>query len=201
MKNTWTQMSLEIETQKKLTNKLILKMAHQKSSRSISNLKHFEILAGLVMGALLVVGTGYHLIAGAFQSIPLIICTILSLGLFIFSIGLSLIFILRMSKINLLENTIEESQQHYMAFKETFKFHKIFGVYSTIPTMLFFIPVVLKMFNDVDIFLDFSDGKSELVAILIASGLLAIPVLFIIFRFYKRNMKATTEAHNDIEKL
>lgn len=199
MKNTWAQMSLELETQKKLTNELILKMAHQKSSRSVSNLKRFEMLAGLVMGTLLIGGTGYHLVTGAFESVPLIICAIISLGLFLFSVGLSIIFILRMSKINLLKNTIEESQQYYTAFKETFKFHKVFGMYSTIPTMLFFIPVVLKMFNDVDIFLDFSGGKSELVDVLVASGLLAIPVLFIIFRFYKRNMKATAEAHKDIE--
>lgn len=199
MKNTWAQLSSEMETQKKLTNKLILKMAHQKSSRSISNLRRFEMLGGLLMGVLLIIGTGYYLVTGAFQSVPLIICAIVCMALFVFSVSLSFIFILRMLKINLLENTIEESQKYFKEFKETYKFNKKFGKYSTIPTMLLFIPVVLKISNEIDIFLDFSDGETELIGILISSGLLAIPVLYVVIRFYKRNMRATAEAHEDIE--
>jgi hypothetical protein len=199
MKNTWVQLTSEMETQKKLTNKLILKMAHQKSSRSISNLKRFEMLGGLLMGVLLIIGTGYFLVTGAFQSVPLIICAIVSMALFVFSVSLSFIFILSMFKINLLENTIEKSQKYFKEFKETYKFNQAFGKYSTIPTMLLFIPVVLKISNDIDIFLDFGEGKTELIGILISSGLLAIPVLYVVIRFYKRNMRATTEAHEEIE--
>jgi hypothetical protein len=199
MKNTWAQLSSEMETQKRLTNELILKMAHQKNSRSLSNLRHFEMLAGLLIGVPLIIGTGYHFVTGAFQSIPLIICVIVSIALFVFSLGLSVVFIKRMLKINLLENTIEESQKYFKEFQETFKFQKKFGLYSTIPTMLFFIPVVLKISNDIDIFLDFSEGKTELIGVLISSALLAIPVLYVVIRFYKRNMRATAEAHKDIE--
>lgn len=199
MKNTWAQLSSEMEAQKKLTNKLILKMAYQKSSRSISNLKRFEMLGGLLMGVLLIIGTGYFLVTGAFQSVPLIICAIVCMALFAFSVSLSFIFILRMLKINLLENTIEETQRYFKAFKETHNFNKKFGKYSTVPTMLLFIPVVLKVSNDIDIFLNFSDGKTELIGILISSGLMAIPVLYVVVRFYKRNMTATVEAHEDIE--
>jgi hypothetical protein len=199
MKNTWTELSLEMEAQKKLTSSLILKMAHQKSSRSINNLKRFETLGGLIMGLALIIGTGFHLVTGEFQSIPLIICAIISITLFILSVAASVTFIISISKINLLENTIEESQQYFKEFKKTFGFYKKVGTYTIIPTMLFFIPVVLKMFNDIDIFLNFNAGKNELMGIIISSGLLAIPVLFIIVRFYKRNMKATAEAHDEIE--
>lgn len=201
MKNTWEQMSAELESQKKLTNELILQMAHQKSSRSISNLQRFETLAGLLVGVPLIVGTGYHLAIGTFESIPLIICAILSLALFLGSLALNMVFIFRTSKINLLENTLVESQEYFKKLQDIFRFHKQFGIYTTIPTVLFYVPVVLKVFKDKDIFLDFSGGQSDLVSTLISSGLIGIPVIYFVFRFYSQNMKATAEAHKDIEKM
>ena len=73
MKSTWTQMSTEIEKQKKLTAEIILKMANQKSKNGIEKIKRLELFGGLIMGAALNIYQITVLFNGIIQGTPLLI--------------------------------------------------------------------------------------------------------------------------------
>ncbi len=199
MKNTWAQMSAEIENQKRLTDKIILKMAHQKSSRSIGKLKRFEMFGGPIMGTLLIIMISVAMFNGLFESLGLKIFAVLSILIFLVSMYASWKFISKLGKVNLLENSIEDSQKYFQAVKSSVKNQKKMGLFIMIPTIVFFAPVVMKIFTGHDIFLNFSDSTDELLLILFSSFAVGIPVMFLVLRYYKKNMKAAGQAYEEID--
>lgn len=199
MKNTWQQLSGELEKQKKLTNEIILKMAHEKSKNSLGKMVLFETIGGLGMCVALLVGLLLNMLNGSFQTTPLAVCALLSGALFILSGYISWDFIAKMKKINLLENSIEESQRNFIALKKASAFYKKVGVWSSLPTMLFFIPVVLKVFIGKDIFADFAAAREELLAVIGFSILISVPMVYLLLKFYNKNIKATGEAIEQAE--
>jgi uncharacterized membrane protein len=201
MKSTWTQMSTEMEKQKKLTNEIIIKMANQKSKNSLENIKRLELLGGLVMGAALNIGLAIVLFNGMIQSIPLLCFAFVSMFIFSYSMYMSWTFIQVMNKIDLQENTLEDSHRYFSEFKAHCKRHKKRGMILNIPTVIFSLPVVMKIFGGVDIFTQFNEAKSFLSQIFIAGVLVSIPIILLIIRFYKKNVKAATEAHQDAESI
>ncbi|AWV97410.1 hypothetical protein [Arcticibacterium luteifluviistationis] len=201
MKSTWQELSAELENQKKLTNDIILKMAHEKSKNSLGKMVKFETIGGLGMCVVLLVGLIGSMLNRSFDNVPLMICAVMSGILFLFSGYISWDFIAKMKRINLLENSIEESQKNYLAVKEASARYKKVGVYSSLPTMIFFCPVVLKVFIGKDIFQDFSNAKEEFLVMILLSLVIAVPAVYLLFRFYNKNMEATAEALGQAEEI
>jgi hypothetical protein len=201
MKATWLELSSQIDKQKKLTNELILKMAHEKSSQSVNSLIGLETIGGISIAVALVAGVLFFLLNGTLNTWPLIICSFVSIGIFAYSGFISLDFIQKMKKINLLENSIEESRVNFANFNKALKFYKNLGLYTFLPTMVFFIPVVLKVFIKKDIFRNFQDAKTKLLEVIIASIIVSIPTVFFLYRYYKRNIAATKEAMSELNNI
>jgi hypothetical protein len=201
MKATWSELSSKIDKQKKLTNELILKMAHEKSSHSLKNLIGLETVAGISMAIGLIIGILYFMLNGTLDTWPLIVCSLASIAIFAYSGNASWNFIRKMKKINILDNSIEESILIFQEFNKAFKFYKKLGFYTILPTMVFFIPVVLKVFIKKDIFGNFADAKSKLLEVIIASVIVSIPTVFFLFRYYRKNIKATKEAMSELNNI
>ena len=197
MKKTWDDLSAELINQKKLTDSIILKMAHEKSKSSLGKLVRIETIGGLAMSVALVLGVIFFTLNGELDSWQLIICGIASAGIFVFSGLLSYDFIGKMKKINILEDSLEETKRNHADFQKAHERYKKVGVYTILPTMIFFLPVVLKVFIKMDVFLNFSEAKTKLLEVVVFSVLVSIPVLFLVFRAYRKNMKATSEAMRD----
>ncbi len=194
IKKSWAQMSQDLEKQKILTNELILKMAHQKSSKSLGKLIGFETVGGFLMSIALSILVILNFYTGNLTGTGLTICGIGSLIIFAASGLTSLNFILKMKRINLLENTIEVNLNFLNDFKRTLKQYKKLNMITAIPTMVFFIPVVVKIFNDKNVFENFEDARYEFYATIILSVMLSLPVLFYVIKFYSKNIKKTEEA-------
>lgn len=201
MKSTWQELSAELDKQKTLTNDIILKMAHEKSKSSLGKMVKFESIGGLGMCVVLLVGLFICSLNRSFDNVPLMICALLSAVLFIFSGYISWDFISKMKKVNLLENSIEESQKNYLAVKKASARYKKVGVYTSLPTILFFSPVVLKVFIGKDIFRNFSTAKDDFLIMILLSVVIAVPLVYTLFKFYNKNMKATAEALEQVEEL
>jgi len=86
-------------------------------------------------------------------------------------------------------------------FNKALKFYKNLGLFTILPIMLFFIPVMLKVFIHKNVFGNFEDAKSKLFEVIIASVIISIPTLFFIFRSYKKNLKATKEAMGELNNM
>ncbi|MFT5883887.1 MAG: hypothetical protein ACI9IP_000337 [Arcticibacterium sp.] len=197
MKKTWDELSAELVNQKKLTDAIILKMAHEKSKSSLDKLVRVETMGGMAMAIILVLGIIVFVANGTLDTWQLILCALCSAAIFIFSGILSYDFIEKMKKVNILEDSLEDTKKHYNDFQKAHGLYKKVGVYTILPTMIFFIPVVLKVFIKMDVFANFSEAKTKLLEVVFFSVLLSVPMLLIIFRSYKKNIKTTSEAIKD----
>lgn len=81
MKATWSELSGRIDIQKKLTNELLLKMAHEKSSQSVNKMIGLETIAGMSMALILIIGVLFFIFNGTLNTWHLIASSLLSIGI------------------------------------------------------------------------------------------------------------------------
>mgnify|MGYP001814597218 CR=1 FL=1 len=146
---TWTQMSEELEKQKKLTKEIILKMTHQNYKDRLNRIAIPEKISAVftyVVAAIILLR--FH----ELDTWALRICGIITLVILIVLPYFSLKYLNRMRKLNVSELTYKESIVAYEKSKQRYQRFMKFTVYAGFVLMLIILPVTSKLFDGDDIF-------------------------------------------------
>jgi len=149
MQAIWSQMSDQIENQKKLTNKLIMEMTQERFKNKIGIISKYE-----GMGAVICFAAAILIL---FQLSKLDTWYLLTSGVFTIAYLIFLpIYILRsintMKRINIISNTYKETLIEYAKNRKQFLFSQRLGIYLNFILMIVSLPVIIKLFKDEDIF-------------------------------------------------
>jgi len=150
MQATWSQMSDRLDNQKKLTDKLIMKMTKERYKNKIGILSKYEGMGAVIcfIAAILLIlrfselNTWYLLASGIFTVCYLIVLPVVVLR----SIN-------SMKNIDLTNNTYKETLIAYAKKKKRFLLTQKVGIYLNFILLAVSLPVVVKVFKGKDIFI------------------------------------------------
>jgi len=150
MQATWSQMSDRLDNQKKLTDKLIMKMTKERYKNKIGILSKYEGMGAVIcfIAAILLIlrfselNTWYLLASGIFTVCYLIVLPVVVLR----SIN-------SMKNIDLTNNTYKETLIAYAKKKKQFLLTQKVGIYLNFILLAVSLPVVVKVFKGKDIFI------------------------------------------------
>ncbi|RXG32342.1 hypothetical protein [Leeuwenhoekiella marinoflava] len=150
MQATWSQMSDQLENQKRLTNKLIMEMTKERYKNKIGILSKYEgigsvicfIVAILLISRFSELDTWYLLASGIFTILYLIILPVVVL-----------LSISDMKSIDLTNSTYKDTFIAYTKKKRQFLLIQKTGIYLNFILLAVSLPVVVKVFKGKDIFI------------------------------------------------
>lgn len=150
MQATWSQMSDQLENQKKLNNKLIMEMTKARYKNKLGILSKYEGIAAVICftAAILLISwfselnTWYLLASGIFTVCYLIVVPVVVLR-----------SISRMKSIDLTNNTYKETLIAYAKRNRQFLLIQKVGIYLNFILLAVSLPVIVKVFNGKDIFI------------------------------------------------
>jgi len=150
MQATWSQMSDQLDDQKKLTDKLIMEMTKERYKNKIGILSKYEGMGAVIcfIAAILLIlrfselNTWYLLASGIFTVCYLIVLPVVVLR----SIN-------SMKNIDLTNNTYKETLIAYAKKKKQFLLKQKVGIYLNFILLAVSLPVVVKVFKGKDIFI------------------------------------------------
>lgn len=189
----WSEMSNQLDKQKKLTSEIILKMTHQQYRNRMNKVKYPEILGGLVCLVTAV------LIIYNFQDLdtwPLRICGAISLMIMIILPIFSFRAIKHMDRINVQENNYKQTLVDFAKGKRQFLLAQKISVYLGFALLIVVLPVFSKLMN----------GKDILSEVKIWIWYLPFGFLFFVFftiwviKHYKNTLNDTTQILADLEQ-
>ncbi len=195
MQTVWSELSDQIEKQKKLTDKMIIMMTQEKYRSRINRIAYPEILGGIICygaGLLIVfnfskLDNWYSLLCGIISIVVLFVLPILSLK-----------SIKRIHKIDVATNNYKETLLNYAKEKKQFQKVMKWGYYLGFIIMFTIMPVTSKIINGKDLF---SETKS------IWPLVIAIPLAIIffivfskwVFKHYLKNINSAESLIKDLE--
>ncbi len=149
MQIVWSQMSAQLEHQKKLTNKLIMEMIQQRFKAKIGIISKYEGMGAIVCfsAAILLLfqmeklDTWYLMAAGLFTLLYLIVVPILAL-----------LSVSAMRRINLTRNSYRDTVADYVKKQKHFLLTQRVAIYFNFILLLVSLPVVFKVFKNEDLF-------------------------------------------------
>ncbi|MBQ0733307.1 hypothetical protein [Aquimarina celericrescens] len=186
MQAVWSQMSDQIEKQKKLTDKMIIMMTQEKYRNKMNRIAYPEMIGGVVCYAIAIVillnisklDNWYSLLSGIISLIVLLILPILTLR----SIN-------RMRNLNIAGNSYKQTLIQYSRAKK--QFHKLttVGYYLGFVLMFTIMPVTSKIIKGRDFFTETKNPWFFVIAIPVAI------TFFILFsrwalKCYKNNINS-----------
>lgn len=151
MKNTWGEMSTEIDKQKKLTDKLIIMMTKEKYNKTLRRISIPETIGTVIcyITVLLVLfnfeklDTWYLQLSGVISLAILIVLPILSLR-----------SIKTMNRIDISKNNIKQTLTDFNKGKQQFKNIQKLGFYMSFIILIVSLPVAGKLMGNKDLFLE-----------------------------------------------
>ena len=193
MKNLWDEMSLKIDSQQQLTNKLIMEMTQQKFRNSFSTLSLYEtsgavicfIAATFILLNLDKMDTWYLMLCGIFSLIILIILPVLSLRA-----------INGLKKLNLSKNSYKETLIEFSKRKKNMMLIQQFSVGISIILMWMVAPVFSKIVNGKDFFM-----QEHSTGLLLFYAATTIGVIFFARWGYGCYKRITASAEKDLKEL
>ncbi len=147
---TWTQMSEELDKQKRLTNKIVMEMTQQKYKNKFQALAFYETI-----GAVICFAVALFLIFN-FNKLDtwyLLLCGIITLAFILTLPVLTLRGISKIKNLNIAENSYKETVLSYSKAKKRLLTIQQFGIYASFGLMFTTIPVASKILSDKDFFL------------------------------------------------
>lgn len=154
MQATWSQLSDQLEHQKKLTNKLIMEMTRERYKNKIGTLSMYEGIGAIICFAaafLLLfqfqkLDTWYLLVSGVFTAAYLVVLPVIVLR----SIN-------AMKRIDMINNTYKETLIDYVKKQKRFLLTQRIGIYLNFILLAVSLPVLVKVFKDKDVFMTNTD--------------------------------------------
>ena len=153
LQSVWSEMSAQLEKQKKLTNELIMEMTQNRYSTKFDKLTFYETIGAVicfVMAIYLLVNitkldTWYLLSCGIFTIAFLIILPVITLGL----LG-------KIKRINIVKNSFKETIVSYTKTRNQLLLMQRVGIYLSFILVFTCLPVFSKIFKNKDLFLQTS---------------------------------------------
>ena len=153
LQSVWSEMSAQLEKQKKLTNELIMEMTQNRYSTKFDKLTFYETIGAVicfVMAIYLLVNitkldTWYLLSCGIFTIAFLIILPVITLGL----LG-------KIKRINIVQNSFKETIVSYTKTRNQLLLMQRVGIYLSFILVFTCLPVFSKIFKNKDLFLQTS---------------------------------------------
>jgi len=150
MQATWSQMSDQLDNQKKLTDKLIMEMTKERYKNKIGILSKYEGIGAVIcfiMAILLIsqfheLNTWYLLASGVFT-----VCYLIALPVIV------LRSIRSLKSIDLTNNNYKETLIAYTKKKRQFLLTQKVGIYLNFILLVVSLPAIFKVFKGKDIFI------------------------------------------------
>ncbi|MEK6153814.1 hypothetical protein WIW50_11165 [Flavobacteriaceae bacterium 3-367] len=151
MQAVWSQMTTELDKQKKLTNEIILKMTQQRYSNKFGKVSTYESIGAVVCFAMAFyillhfnrLDNWYLILSGIFTLLILLIMPVLVLR------SLS-----QIKRINITNSNYTETLLRYTKAKNQLLLMQRIGIYLGFVLTLVSLPVFGKVFRDKDILLE-----------------------------------------------
>jgi hypothetical protein len=146
----WTQMGKELETQKKLTNDIIMEMTRAKYKNKFKKISAYEKAGAVVcFGAVVyILFYFYKLDTWYLQA-----CGIATLAILIILPVLVLSSLKKIQNLDILKGTYKENLIKYTKLKSRLLGLQQIGIILSFLMMFLIIPITLKIFKDKDLFL------------------------------------------------
>ena len=191
LQTVWSEMSDQLEKQKKLTNELIMQMTQDRYRTKFDKITFYETIGAIVcfvMAIYLLVNidkldTWYLLSCGIFTITLLIILPVITLGL----LG-------KIKRINILKNSFKETIVGYEKAKNQLLLTQRVGIYLSFILVFTCLPVFSKIMKNKDLFL-----QTE--AWLIYLPIMAVFLFFFTRWGYKCYKNITNSAENILKQL
>ncbi len=191
MKSIWSDLSDQLEKQKKLTNKTILKMTQEQYNNSIAKIIFPEKIGAIIC----FLAAGYIILNINKLDTPL------SLG---FGIATALILIilplfsLRTMKtmsesINIAENSYKQTLIDFAKIKIKFNRFKKFSYFLGITLLIFILPPFAKIAKGIDVFSDIKYWYKVPFGVVLFSVM-----VYFIMRYYSKNIGAVDTLLKDL---
>jgi len=150
MQTAWTQLSDQLDNQKKLTNQIIMEMTQERYRSKIGIFMKYEGMGSIICFAAAIMllfhmekmDTWYLLVSGIFTIAYLFFMPVIVLR-----------SIRGMQRINLVQNTYKETLVAYAKKKKEFLLTQRLGIYFNFILLMVSLPVVIKVFKGKDIFI------------------------------------------------
>ncbi|WP_405206716.1 hypothetical protein [Aquimarina sp. LLG6339-5] len=195
MQNVWSEISGQLEKQKKLTDKMIMMMTQEQYRKKWNRIAYPEIfgtiicfgMALLILFNINTLETWYNMFFGISSAIILIILPILSLR----SIN-------KMSGINFYENSYRDTLVKYTKNKKQFQSLQKISYYLSFLLIFFILPVTSKILGGKDMF----TGVKNLWPLLV---FIPIGITFFVFfakwvkKCYGKNISDAEEILKDLQ--
>ncbi len=193
MKEIWSEMSDQLEKQKKLTNQIILKMTQERSNNRLNKLINFEITGAIIsVGFIVLVLVNFDKLDNRL----ILTAGIVSIIIFVVSTLMSLNFIKKAKKIDVVKNNYKQTLIDFAACYKTYQINMKLGTILAVVLVLIFLPVVAKILSNKDILSDLEEYWESLIACI-----LILPVVwYLIYKFYSRNMETINTLLKDLEE-
>ena len=146
----WSEMSVQLAQQKKLTNELIMKMTQERYRTKFDKITFYESIGAVICFIMAIyflvnldkLDTWYLLTCGIFTIAFLIILPIITLGL----LG-------KIKRMNIVKNSFKETIVGYTKAKNQLLLMQRVGIYLSFVLMFTCLPVFSKIMNNKDLFL------------------------------------------------
>ncbi|WP_282050885.1 hypothetical protein [Maribacter aquivivus] len=193
LQSAWTQMSDELNHQKKLTNQIILDMTKQKYQHKFSTITKYETLGAVVCFA---VAFFVLLNFGKLDTWYLQICGLLTLSFLIVLPAMVLTTLKRIKNIDILNGSYKENLKFYLKTKNRLLRLQQIGIAVGFIGLLFIVPVTSKIISNKNVFL--TSLKTEQYVVFTVT---IIVMVFFCRLAYKGYLKVTQSAQELIQEL
>lgn len=147
---TWSQLSNELERQKKLTNKIILNMTQERYSNKFRTISLYESIGAIICFAVSI----YILFNfNELDTWYLMACGIITLAFLLVMPVLVLKALKRIKNIKIQENSYKETLVNYERAKKNLLVLQQFGIYASFPLMIVVAAVFSKIGSGEDFFM------------------------------------------------
>ncbi len=151
LETLWSEMSQELKTQKKLTNKLIMNMTQERYSNKFQKISTYETIGGVIciiagifiLSKFSLLDTWYLQLCGLFTVIFLFLLPVFTLS-----------SLRRLQKLNVADKNLKETLVSFTKAKNQLLFLQRLGIYLSFVLMFTILPVASKIMKGKDLFLD-----------------------------------------------
>ncbi|WP_299799589.1 hypothetical protein [uncultured Maribacter sp.] len=193
LQSAWTQMSDELNHQKKLTNQIILDMTKQKYQNKFTTITKYETIGAVVCFAIAL----FVLINfGKLDTWYLQICGVLTLSFLIVLPVMVLTTLKKIKNIDILNGSYKENLKFYLKTKNRLLRLQQVGIAVGFVGLLFIVPVTSKIISNKNVFL--TSLKTEQYVIF---AITMIAMVFFCKWAYKGYVKVTQSAQELIQEL
>ncbi|PHN00865.1 hypothetical protein [Flavilitoribacter nigricans] len=192
MKAVWSEMSARLDRQQEVTDRMILKMAHERSSSRLGRIILMEgigmVFTIAVLGLLLV---RFHELDNWLTITGGVVTALILL----LSIVMGGRIIRHARRIDLAKNSYQQTLEDFGALKSLLGLYKKLSIRINLIMPFFLLPVVFQLFLGKDLLQDFAAYGWAL----LTCGLVTPPLLYLIIRYYRRNMRQVSKAIGEIK--